>query len=62
MTFSFDAIPEEWIKQYVDKLLKLAESLTPGSAMQRVSMERAANVMDMVNGWRETRDQWHAEK
>jgi hypothetical protein len=45
------AIPEEWIKKYVDQLLELAGRLEPG-AMRDAMLLRADHVMDLVHAWR----------
>jgi len=45
------AIPEEWIKSYVDKLLHLAGVLAPGT-MRDACLLRADHAMDMVKAWR----------
>lgn len=47
------AIPEEWIKQYVDKLLTLAGRFDSGPMRDAAAM-RADHVMDMVKAWRES--------
>jgi hypothetical protein len=46
-----DAIPDEWIKQYVDKWIALAERFPPGG-MRDAAIARAGHVMDMVEVWR----------
>jgi hypothetical protein len=46
------AIPERWIKEYVDQLLACAEKF-PEGAMRDSALLRADNVMDMVKAYRE---------
>ncbi len=48
------AIPQEWVKEYVDKLIAIAKSLDNGSAMQSACLLRAEFVMDMVKAFRES--------
>lgn len=47
-----EPIPQEWIKEYVDKLLMMAEKFGPG-AMQNAALLRADHAMDMVKAFRE---------
>ncbi len=47
------AIPEEWIKRYVDKLLDFAKSAGPSTLMGTAAMMRADHAMDLVRAWRE---------
>jgi pyruvate dehydrogenase complex dehydrogenase (E1) component len=51
-------IPQEWINQYVDKLISAAEQFGEG-AMRKTILERAEHAMDLVEAWR---DQSHTEK
>lgn len=46
-------IPEEWIKGYVDSLIKVAKSLDDNSVMQTAIALRAENILDMVVAFRE---------
>ena len=47
-----DAIPEAWIKSYVDQLLELAGRL-PDGWMRDSCLMRADYAMDLVKLWRE---------
>jgi hypothetical protein len=51
-----DAIPEEWIKKYVDQLLLIAGKLSHDSAMQQIILLRAHHAMDLVKAWRESKE------
>jgi len=46
-------IPQEWIKRYVDQLLRLTESLGPTTALGQACMLRADHALDLVKAWRE---------
>lgn len=48
-----NAIPEEWIKKYVDTLTDTAASLPVGPFRDAVAM-RAEHAMDLVKAWRES--------
>lgn len=50
--FSNEPIPQEWIKNYVDMLLRGAGKLEPGK-MQDAILSRADYTMDLVKAWRE---------
>ena len=50
------AIPEKWMKGYVDQLLEIAAKL-PDGLMKDATMLRADHVMDMVKAWREQAQQ-----
>lgn len=52
MTNKPNAIPEEWVKKYVDQLLEIAGKLGPGP-MRDAALLRADYVMDLVKAWRE---------
>lgn len=45
-------IPQEWIKQYVDKLLLTAEKLPEGK-MRDAILLRIDHAMDLVKAFRE---------
>jgi len=47
------SIPEEWIKRYVDQLLKAAQGLEPGAFRDAVVL-RAEHVMDLVEAFRKS--------
>lgn len=47
-------IPQEWIRKYVDKLMDVAKTLQPHSAMQASLLNRADVVMDLVKAFRES--------
>lgn len=47
-------IPQEWIKNYVDKLIRVAKELPENSVMQSSLILRADAVMDMVAAFRES--------
>ena len=47
------AIPEEWIKNYVDSLLKAAERFGSNSPMGTAALIRADHAMDLVKAFRE---------
>lgn len=46
------SIPESWIKEYVDQLVRIAKSF-PDGAMRDSATVRADHVIDMVKAWRE---------
>jgi hypothetical protein len=46
-------IPQEWIRDYVDKMLLLAARLPEGSPMRAAAALRAEHIMDMVQAWQE---------
>ena len=43
-------IDPEWIKQYVDTFVKLAEKLGPGE-MRNSCLVRADHALDLVEAW-----------
>ena len=43
-------IDPDWIRQYVDSLLALAERLGPGR-MREVVLQRADHILDLVKAW-----------
>lgn len=47
------AIPEEWIKAYVDQLLEAANRLSPGGFRDAI-VSRADHAMDLVVAYRES--------
>lgn len=47
-------IPQEWIKNYVDQLIRVAKELPENSVMQSSLILRADAVMDMVAAYRES--------
>lgn len=49
------AIPEEWIKKYVDDLLAFAAQLDERTSMRAACLLRADHVMDLVKAYRESR-------
>jgi hypothetical protein len=46
-------IPQEWIKIYIDKLIKLAEQLPEGGKMREATLLRVEHAMDLVKAFRE---------
>jgi hypothetical protein len=48
-------IPQEWIRDHVDKMLLLAATLPAGSPMRTAIVLRAEHTMDMVQAWQEHR-------
>lgn len=51
-----DPIPQEWIRDYVDSLLRAAELWPEGSLMREAALLRADHAMDLVKSFRENRD------
>ena len=49
------AIPEEWIKRYVDQWLEIARILERGP-MYESALLRADHAMDLVKAWRSRHD------
>ena len=45
-------IPQSWIKDYVDKLIKVAKELPENSAMQKACVDRAQHALDLVEAYR----------
>lgn len=50
-----DAIPLEWIKNYVDALLDFAKKFDKSgdSPMRAAALLRAEHAMDLVKAWKE---------
>lgn len=48
-----NAIPEQWIKKYVDQLLQMADKLGPETTIGKAMMLRASHAMDLVKAYRE---------
>ena len=46
------AIPEKWVKEYVEKLLETAAKF-PRGRMRKVTLLRVDHIMDMVEAYRE---------
>lgn len=49
------AIPEEWIKKYVDQLLEMAKRLESGP-LHAALLLRAEHAMDLVEAYRSRSD------
>ena len=50
-------IPQEWIRSYVDMLLKTAALFPAGSEMRTAALLRADNVLDLVKAFQESEGQ-----
>jgi hypothetical protein len=50
------AIPLEWIGNYVDQLLEVAAKFSPHSPMQAAALLRADHTMDLVKAWKESKE------
>jgi len=48
-------IPQEWIKNYVDQIIKVAKDLPEDSSMRNACLLRAEYIMDLVKAFRETK-------
>lgn len=48
-----NAIPEEWIKRYIDQLLAAAKVLPEGGFKTSILL-RAEHAMDMIGMWQES--------
>lgn len=48
-----EPIPQEWIRSYVDELLKLAKAFDDHSAMHAHALLRAEHAMDLVKAFRD---------
>jgi hypothetical protein len=48
-------IPQEWVKNYVDKIIETAKLFDENSVMRKACLERAAHILDMVEAFRESR-------
>jgi len=46
-------IPESWVQDYVDQLLRVAKKFDPGSAMRAATLLRVEHALDMVKAYRE---------
>ena len=46
-----DAIPEEFIHRYVNRLIEVAEKCSPGK-IRDACLQRANNAMDLQQAWR----------
>lgn len=51
------AIPEKWIRNYIDQLLDVAKGLPENSLMREAILLRADHTMDMVKAWQEAEQQ-----
>ncbi len=49
-----NAIPEQWIKEYVDQMLAVAAKFNDGP-MQKAAALRAEHAMDLVTAYRESK-------
>ena len=49
-------IPEEWIKNYVNKMLEYANKLNVESPMGQACLLRADHAMDLVKAYRESKN------
>jgi len=49
-----NAIPEEWIKKYIDGLLEGAQKLEPGNFRDAIVL-RAEHAMDLVQAYHESK-------
>lgn len=47
-------IPQEWIKNYVDQLIRVAKELPENGVMQKSMMLRAEAILDMVIAFKES--------
>jgi hypothetical protein len=47
-------IPEQWIRQYIDKLLTVAQTLEQDAALKQAMTDRATHIMDMIAAFHET--------
>jgi hypothetical protein len=47
-------IPQEWIKEYVDKLIEVAKAFDHKSDMHKAVLLRADYAMDLVKSFRES--------
>ena len=47
------SIPETFIRDYVDELIRVARLFEKDSAMARAAADRAEAIMTMVKAWRE---------
>ena len=47
-----EPIPQEWIREYVDKLIETSAYFDESSPMRRAATDRADAVMDMVKEFR----------
>jgi hypothetical protein len=45
---------EIFIRDYVDKLLRMAATLPEGAPMREAAMLRADHALDLVKAWRES--------
>lgn len=55
-TVSQKHIPQEWAKEYVDKLIDMAKQFAEHSPMHVACLLRADHVMDMVKAFRESEE------
>lgn len=47
------SIPLDWIKGYIDQLLKIP-AIAPESALGKSAMLRAEHIADLVEAWRDS--------
>lgn len=50
-------LPQEWVKNYVDQLIKVAKELPENGVMQKSMMLRAEAILDMVIAYKEKAQQ-----
>lgn len=48
---SFEPIPQEWIKEYIDQLIKGAKEI-PEGPFRTAILNRVAHAMDLVEAFR----------
>lgn len=48
------SIPDQWIKEYVDKLIDLAKTYDHDNIMYQAILLRVHSVLDMVEAFRES--------
>lgn len=53
MTHNLNSIPHEWIKNYVDQLIRVAEELPENGDLQKSVIRRADAILDMVAVFRD---------
>lgn len=46
-------VPQEWIKEYIDKLLGVAKQLPHTDKMHHAILLRVDHIIDLVKAWRE---------
>lgn len=62
MSADLKPIPQEWVKKYVDNLVRIAKALPENSDLRAVVAVRAENALDLVKAFRESQERESREE